>query len=764
MKKLNVLTRMLLLVALLVGSVGSAWGDTTKSVTLSGGSISGGVITWTTADGGHITVQQTQGSSSTAVNGSYISAPRVYKGHILSFTAATGYKIKSISITCNGANLGNSMTAGTALSGTTVTDNITDVERTWASTSGGTHVVSSKNAAGLSQIYIQNVASSENVQLRPTTISITYSTAYAITAVSNDEKMGTVSGTTTITASPKDGYRVKAGSEGYTVTSGSATVTNNDDNTFTVSPTSDCTVRINFEAIPVHTLSSAINTVGAGTVTLGSTSIREGLTTTATAAANAGFKFTGWSISGAGASLSSTSENPTTVTMGTSDATITANFKAVTTYAISWSVNGEIINTDNVEEYTDITFPDNISDIDGKKFLGWSASTIDGIITTEPSFVSSATSTSDRTYYAVFGEVVENIPASWTLTDLSDMESSDIFVFSNGTYAMNNDNGTSDAPATNSITVSANKITSEVADNLKWNVSGDAENGYTFYPNGVTEKWLYCNTPAASGSNNNIRVGTGDRKKWVFDTNGYLVTNDTYTKRYLSIYNNQNFRGYTNTENGVFVPKFYKYIAASEVYGNWRTTATVPVTISDAKYATFASDYDLDFSETDVKAYKAKVDKNKVVLTQVDYVPANTGVILYCATAKDYDVPVISNAAAVSDNEMVGVTVETTVKWNPSTNVYNYILQHGVFKKAAEEGAKLRANRAYLSTAYNVTAPGSKPLTIVFNDDEQGEETDGIKAVSTTVENGVRYNLAGQRVGNDYKGIVVVNGKKMLNK
>ena len=621
MKKLNVLTRMLLLVALLVGSV-SAWGAD-ETITFSSLGLTNGEQ-YTSFDGSDYDLNFSLEFGSGTNDGKYYNtgaAIRVYSGGHM--TVSSSKTIKKIELTFGSGDGSNAIT----------TDVNTYSNGTWT---------------GNSKSVTFNVGGTSGHR-RIASVAVTYAQEFSITVVSNDEDMGTVSGTTTITASPKDGYRVKAGSEGYTVTYGSATVTNNGDNTFTVSPTSDCTVQINFEAIPVHTLSSAINTVGAGTVTLGSTSIGEGLTTTATAAANAGFKFTGWSISGAGASLSSTSENPTTVTMGTSDATITANFDVVTTYAISWSVNGEIINTDNVEENTDITFPDNISDIDGKKFLGWSASTIDGITTTEPSFISSATSTSDRTYYAVFGEVVENIPASWTLTDLSDMESSDIFVFSNGTYAMNNDNGASNAPATNSITVSENKITSEVADNLKWNVSGDAENGYTFYPNGVTDKWLYCNTTASSKSNDNIRVGIGDRKKWVFDTNGYLVTNDTYTDRYLSIYNNQDFRGYTNTENGAFVPKFYKYIAASEVYGNWRTTATVPVTISAYGLATYASDNALNFGGIEgIKAYRATISANTITFTQVTEVPAGEGVLLKATTGegvRNFDIPVTTTAA-----------------------------------------------------------------------------------------------------------------------
>ena len=173
----------------------------------------------------------------------------------------------------------------------------------------------------------------------------------------------------------------------------------------------------------------------------------------------------------------------------------------------------------------------------------------------------------DVTYYAVFAEI-EGEPG-WTETALSNIATTDIFVFSDGSYAMSNDNGASAAPAAVAITVKDGKITSEVADNLKWNVSGNATGGYTFYPNGSTTTWMYCNTTASSSSNNNIRVGDGTRKSWIFDDNNYLVTNDNSTARYLSIYNDQDFRGYTN-KNLAFVPKFYKYSEGS--YSGYCTT------------------------------------------------------------------------------------------------------------------------------------------------------------------------------------------------
>ncbi len=161
--------RLLLVMFLTLTVSANAWGE---SVTLSNGEFADSKITWTAANG-NITITQSKGSSSTAVNSSYVSAPRVYKGHILSFEAKDGYKIKQIDIKCSSTYYGNSMTAGTVINGTTVTNNTAEVYRSWATSSGGTHVVSSVSSDGLSAIHIQNVATT-NVQLRFTAIEITY--------------------------------------------------------------------------------------------------------------------------------------------------------------------------------------------------------------------------------------------------------------------------------------------------------------------------------------------------------------------------------------------------------------------------------------------------------------------------------------------------------------------------------------------------------------------------------------------------------------
>lgn len=143
------------------------------NVTLSSGTYVTDHIEWTLDN--VVTISQLKGSTTTAVNSSYISAPRIYKGHVLSFVAKAGTVINTISLTYNGTYTGNSMTAGTQFDGTTVTDDTTNVARIWATTSGGTHQISAVSTTGLSAIYIQNVASATNTQLRLTGIAVTYS-------------------------------------------------------------------------------------------------------------------------------------------------------------------------------------------------------------------------------------------------------------------------------------------------------------------------------------------------------------------------------------------------------------------------------------------------------------------------------------------------------------------------------------------------------------------------------------------------------------
>ena len=159
----------------------------------------------------------------------------------------------------------------------------------------------------------------------------------------------------------------------------------------------------------------------------------------------------------------------------------------------------------------------------------------------------------------------------WVLTNLADITENDVFVIvgtdddDNATYALPND-GTS-APVATAITIVGDKLSSEPAANLQWNLKGNTTEGFTFYPNNDDASWLFCNTTAASGSNNNIRVGNGSRNVFLLDDSDYLTTYDDYTTRYLSIYFNsgvaQDWRGYVNTNSAVAI-SFYKKLVEPE--------------------------------------------------------------------------------------------------------------------------------------------------------------------------------------------------------
>ena len=386
-------------------------GKATVSCTVGGnnfGTQSQNVPSWSNSNGGNVTFT---GSASgtiviTMTNGNNGRAMYVKSITVTYSTAPTTY---SVTYDDNGASSGSVPTDATAYSsGATVTvlDNTGSLAKTGYAFSGWN---TQNDGQGTNYTAGNTFAISAN-----TTLYAKW-TPYTVTAQSNNNTLGTVSASGfVITASPAAGSTYA--DPAYTVSSGTVTAVAQNGNEFTVTPSSDCTVTINFAAIPTHTLSSAVSPVGAGSVTLGSASVWEGGTTTATAAANSGYKFTGWSISGTGASLSSTSTNPTTVTMGTANATITANFEAVVTHKVNWSVN-DIITTDNVEEGAAITFPDDPDDVNGKTFVGWYAAEYTHA-TDAPAFVNSANmGNADVTYYAVFATVDAEDPTVVTLSN-----------------------------------------------------------------------------------------------------------------------------------------------------------------------------------------------------------------------------------------------------------------------------------------------------------------------------------------------------------
>jgi len=198
-----------------------------------------------------------------------------------------------------------------------------------------------------------------------------------------------------------------------------------------------------------------------------------------------------------------------------------------------------------------------------------------------------------------------------------------------------------------------------------------------------------------------------------------------------------------------------------ELYATSRSNPSV--TVTSVGYATYVSDVDLNFSESSIKAYKVKVNSKAVAtLTKVDNVPAGTPVLLYKEGGATEAIPTMTGAAAVTDNDLVagtGAAVATT------DGDYTNMILNNVDDKIGfyfANGQTVAANRAYLHIATTLApnAESEARMRFVFADDASG-----IKEIATDKQNdGAIYNLSGQRVNAGYKGIVIKNGKKYLNK
>lgn len=123
--------------------------------------------------------------------------------------------------------------------------------------------------------------------------------------------------TATITATPATGYKFSS----WSTTAGTLADSSSASTTITM-PHQNAKVTANFTK-QSYTLTTTVSPSGSGTVTAGG-SIQYGSTKSLTATANAGYSFSSWSKTAG--TLSSTTSNPTTFTMGASAATVTANF------------------------------------------------------------------------------------------------------------------------------------------------------------------------------------------------------------------------------------------------------------------------------------------------------------------------------------------------------------------------------------------------------------------------------------------------------
>lgn len=179
------------------------------------------------------------------------------------------------------------------------------------------------------------------------------------------------------------------------------------------------------------------------------------------------------------------------------------------------------------------------------------------------------------------------------------------------------------------------------------------------------------------------------------------------------------------------------------------------LTISAGGYATYSADYAVNYSELGLTAYTLTVDEPKNTVTAKEFtgvVPAGGAVLVKGDASKAYTL-----TPATTEGDATFATALLTGATKADGTQYGFTSKSGTPAFAqVQPGQDIPAKKGYIV----LSGASAAKYSICFDGEATGIHT--IEAASAA--NAAMYNLAGQRVDKAYKGIVIVNGKKYLNK
>lgn len=242
----------------------------------------------------------------------------------------------------------------------------------------------------------------------------------------------------------------------------------------------------------------------------------------------------------------------------------------------------------------------------------------------------------------------------------------------------------------------------------------------------------------------------------------YVITKGKAANKFLLKDGSNLLNAYGGDNNTIIA----NYNDANDNGSNWvlKKVTTVPVSITDAKYATVAFPFATKVATAGVKAYYATGAADGMI-TLVEYpegiIPANQGALLYNgAGATTANLDIVTTENTVDGNKLMPATAKRSGFAANET----YVLA----KNSANEAAFLKngltvipANKAYIA-AETIPADNNGSNVLNFN---FGQVT-GINGVVAADKAGVQYfDLQGRRVLYPAHGIFVTNtGKKVFVK
>ena len=755
MKKITLWKSFFLLFALIVGST-SAWGaDETETITFSDiyGSPSSHInvnnVTFNEDNGGltnsTIVFKTASGSNSPQYNKSD-KVIQFYKNNTMTITSTKYIKSISCEISSSiytGSNISVSETTYSCAITNKTTLNITNSTASYATTFVVTNGENGQvKIKSMTITYATPVISADNVNIASDVLAgniaydITYPDGSTLTAAKKSGDWLTVG------AVDSENKRVAFSATENTGTAREAVVT------LTYGAvTKDVTIT---QAAAATKYAVTFTAPSNGTLVIkrgddaisSGVEVSEGTTLTIVATPNDGYNFDKWEYSVNGGT--SWNEGVGTTYEVTSAVEIRASFIAKVYKNITWSIDG-VETIQAVEVGTAIDFSRTATAPNGYSFEGWKATEIDGTEAIAPSYVTEATCSTDATYYAVFAKINVN---------------EEEVIKSYGFETSSDEDWTISGPARSSESHNTGSYSGKINTN----------NSYvTFNDKVKLTSFSFAFTRASNNNNYYVYIETStDNKTWTsaatysmstFNDDGTYQTKEKTFDGNTALY--VRFHCYNTTAVRYVDDLTIKYIGETISYSDYCTSIPAAVvTIPTSGYATLSDTHGLDFANatdaSDNKTLKAYVipsnDGAKLSLVEKAEAPAGTGILLKGTAGLTYSIPVKANAAEVGSNLLKAGP--TTV---PDGNETIYLLKSGQFHLAT--AGTTSAGKAYLELP---SAIGARDLTFSF-----GNETTGINNVEVNANldtNAPMYNLAGQRVTKSYKGVVIANGKKMLNK
>ena len=184
------------------------------------------------------------------------------------------------------------------------------------------------------------------------------------------------------------------------------------------------------------------------------------------------------------------------------------------------------------------------------------------------------------------------------------------------------------------------------------------------------------------------------------------------------------------------------------------------LTTAASGFATYAADYDVNYSALGLTTYAIALDEtnNKVSYKRFEgVVPAGKAVLVQGDASKEYELTPAEEATYATFTTDLKASDGTVTAADDKIYAFGTLKGKSGFK-LVDNGITIPAKKGYLKLTGTTAA---KPTFFAF--DGIGTGISHIEA-DAAFQNAAIYNLAGQRVDKSYKGVVIVNGKKMLRK